>query len=163
MVSSSESRTWRRVQTGLDESGVALAAAVFALAIMAALVASIFFAARLEQQSGQNMFFAAQAREAAEAGLAESIAALDAAALQGLIPGGVPLDLGPLPAGNGLSVQAQVARLTDQLYLIRSFGTRHDAAGAALASRNFGMLVQLAGAEGATPVRLVERGWVRLY
>lgn len=154
------------------ESGLALAAAMFALAVIGALVASSFFAGRLEQQSGQNVFFAGQAREAAEAGLAEAMVELDVAALEKLPPGGAPLDLGTATVGEHVTVHSQVARLTTRLLLIRAQGTRHNAAGAALATRALGLLVQLAppGAasttetgDGPKVTRLAERSWVRLY
>ena len=58
-----------------NERGVALAVAVFALVVIGALVAGIFFAGRVEQQSGRNTFYAAQAAEAADAGLGEAIGA----------------------------------------------------------------------------------------
>ena len=47
---------------------------LFALAVIGALVSGTYFVARLEQQSGQNVLFAAQAAEAAEAGLNEAVA-----------------------------------------------------------------------------------------
>ena len=68
--------------TESDERGIALLIAVFALGVIGALVGGIFFAGRLEQQSGQNAFFAVQAGEAAEAGLSEAMATLDPAALE---------------------------------------------------------------------------------
>ncbi len=154
-----------------DERGVALAAAVFALAIIGALVASSFFAGRLEQQSGQSAFFAAQAREAAEAGLVESMAVTPAETLASLPVGGAPLDLGTTLIGDGVTVHSQVTRLTSRLFLIRANGQRRNAEGPALATRSLGMLVQL-GAVPATPedsgssataTRLAERAWVHLY
>jgi Tfp pilus assembly protein PilX len=64
-----------------DERGIALAVAVFALVVIGALVAGTFFAGRLEQQTGSNTFMAAQAAEAAEAGLSDAIAGQTAATL----------------------------------------------------------------------------------
>ena len=145
-----------------NEGGVALAAVVFALAVIGALVASLFFAGRLEQQSGHNVFFAAQAREAADAGLVQALSALDAAALESLVPGGVPLALGTVAVAERITVQSQVSRLTGNLYLLRAQGTRHDAAGVALAVKSLGLLVQLAGTP-LEPARLAERAWMRLY
>jgi hypothetical protein len=145
---------------------------MFALSLMGALVASIFFAGRLEQQSGQNMFFACQAREAAEAGLADARATLDAGALEALPAGGMPLQLGNSAVGEGVTAVSSVARLTSRVFLIRSQGTRHDASGGALATRSLGLLVRLV--EAAEPgdstagsarevVPLDERAWIRLY
>jgi hypothetical protein len=74
--------------------------------------------------------------------------------------------------GEEVTVHSKIARLTSRLFLIRAQGTRHDASGAALATRTLGMLVQLV-ASGAPPQaeaedqqgvsRLAERGWVGLY
>src|SRR5919106_4115811 len=76
-----------------DERGIALAVAVFALVVIGALVAGTFFAGRLEQQTGRNTFMAAQAAEAAEAGLNDAVATQTAASLLAL-----PIDPDPLDA-----------------------------------------------------------------
>jgi hypothetical protein len=148
-----------------DRQGIALPVALFALLVIGALVAGTFFAGRLEQQSGQNSFFAAQAAEAAEAGLAETLADPAAASLGSLLMGGPPADLGVLALGNGITVQRQVSRLTTTLFLIRATGFRKDPAGTPLATRSAGLLVRLvaspAGSTGLTP--LAERAWVQLY
>jgi hypothetical protein len=151
------------------ERGVALLAAVFAMAIIGALVASSFFVGRLEQQSGQSTFFAVQAREAAEAGLAEAMAGVPAEALENLPVGGPPLELGLTLIGHGVTARSQVRRLTNRVFLIRADGQRHDAEGTALATRSLGLLVQLnaptveePGSSGVL-TRLGERGWVHLY
>jgi hypothetical protein len=144
---------------------------MFALAIIGALVASSFFAGRLEQQSGRNMVYAGQAREAAEAGLADAVAGLDAAAVEALAFGGIPLDLGSAVVGDQVTAHTSVARLTSRLFIIRSRGTRHDPSGGALATRALGLLVQLvagespdSGAGGVLQVApLTERAWLRLY
>jgi hypothetical protein len=148
-----------------DRQGIALPVALFALLVIGALVAGAFFAGRLEQQSGQNSFFAAQAAEAAEAGLAETLADPAAASLGSLLMGGPPADLGVLALGNGITVYRQVSRLTTTLFLIRATGFRRDPAGTALATRSAGLLVRLvappAGSAGLAP--LAERAWVQLY
>jgi hypothetical protein len=154
--------------TGSPERGVALALAVFALAVIGALVGGIFFAGRLEQQSGLNVLFAAQAGEAAEAGLSDAIATLAPSALQGLSIGGAPLDLGTTPLAGGTSTSRQVIRLTATLFLIRARGVRRDASGGELAVRSLGLLVRLdppvgGAADSGGPVQLAERGWVQLY
>ena len=151
-----------------DERGIALAMAVFALAVIGALVGGAFFAGRLEQQSGQNVLFAAQAGEVAEAGLSEAMATIAAATLEGLPVGGAPLDLGTLTLAGGVSARRQVTRLTGNLYLIRVRGIRHSAAGTTLAVRSLGLLVWLAaaadsGADSGRVARLRQRGWVQLY
>jgi hypothetical protein len=151
-----------------DERGIALAIAVFALAVIGALVGSIFFAGRLEQQSGQNTLFAAQAGEVAEAGLNDVIATIAAATLDGLPIGGAPLDLGTVTLRDGVSARRQVTRLTGNLFLIRARGVRQDAGGTPLAVRSLGSLVRLgpaadSPADSGRVARLVQRGWVQLY
>ena len=153
---------------GLNERGIALALAVFTLAVIGALVGSAFFAGRLEQQSGRNTFFAVQAGEVAEAGLNDAIATLAPATLEGLPVGGAPLDLGALTLGDGVSASRQVTRLTGNLFLIRVRGVRHSAAGTTLAVRSLGLLVRLgsaadSAADSGRVARLDQRGWIQLY
>ncbi|HWN17996.1 MAG TPA: hypothetical protein VNO19_03665 [Gemmatimonadales bacterium] len=153
--------------TGSDERGIALLIAVVALGVIGALVGGIFFAARLEQQSGQNALYAVQAGEAAEAGLSEAVATLDPAVLELLPVGGTPLDLGTLTLPGGGSASRQASRLTQHLFLIRVRGTS-DGAGRVAALRSVGLLVRLqapadGGADPSGVVRLGERGWVQLY
>ena len=153
-----------------DEAGFALATAMFTLAVIGALVAGSFLPGRLEQQSGRNVTYAAQAREAAEAGLAEAVAALEASALEQLVQG-VVLDLGTTTVGEMTTVRTTVARLTSRVLIVRSHGTRHDASGGELAARTLGLFVRLGAAAGSTPgdgalsavIPLAERSWVRLY
>lgn len=158
--------------TALDQRGIALAAAVFAMAMLSALVASTFFAGRLEQQSGRNAVFAAQAREAAEAGLAESVANTPAEMLESLTAGAMPLELGTLTLGPGVTVESRVTRITSRVFLIRVEGQRADQQGTVLARRALALLVQLTARDSAsagepessstlTPLR--ERAWVQLY
>jgi hypothetical protein len=145
-----------------NERGIALAIALFALVLIGALVSGSFFAGRLEQQSGLNSMFAAQALAAAEAGLDEVLTNADPAPLEALAIGGMPLDFGPLASVNSA---AQIVRLTSGLFLVRCTGTRRDADGNALATRSLGLLVRILPADGALPARLSalrERGWVQL-
>ena len=162
----------RRAAAPNDEAGFALATAMFALAVLGALVAGSFLPGRLEQQSGYNVTYARQAREAAEAGLAETVAALEAPALEALAAGGMALDLGTTSVGEMVTVHTTVARLTSRVFIVRSHGTRHDASGGALATRTLGLFVRLGTAGGSIPeddaspppvVPLAERSWVRLY
>jgi hypothetical protein len=138
--------------------------AVFSLALIGALIGGVFFAARLEQQSGRNALFAAQAGEAAEAGLSQAVATLDPAELDRLPLGVTPLDLGTLTLPGGVNVSRQAQRLTPDLFLIRARGMRQDGAGTTLAMRSVGLLVRLRLAGGPAAVaRLGERAWVQLY
>jgi hypothetical protein len=143
---------------------------MFTLAVIGALVAGSFLPGRLEQQSGYNVTYASQAGEAAEAGLADAVATLNAAALEPLVSGGAALDLGTMTAGEMITVHTTVARLTSRVFIVRSHGTRHDASGAELAGRTLGLFVGIASTAVSTPedaavpaaVPLVERSWMRL-
>lgn len=153
---------------GRSERGIALIIAVFSLAVIGALIGGIFFAGRLEQQSAQNALFAAQAAEAAEAGLSDVLAMVDPADLDGLPLGGAPLDLGTGTLPGGARVGRQVHRIARDLFLIRVRGVRQDRAGTTLAVRSLGVLVRLhppadAGAVPSSVARLGERAWVQLY
>ena len=148
-----------------DERGIALAIALFALVVIGALVSGSFFAGRLEQQSGQNVLFAAQALEAAESGLADVLTSPVPPGIEALPAGGVALDLGRFTPAAGLSAARDVIRLTNTLFFIRSTGTRRDAGGGILATRTLGLLVRVEPASGALPERfsaLIERAWVQL-
>ncbi len=129
-----------------DERGIALAVAVFALVVIGALVAGTFFAGRLEQQTGGNTFMAAQAAEAAEAGLNDAVAAQTATGLLDL-PVKSDLadftDLGAFSVGYKTTATRRINRLTENVFLVRSFGTRTNAAGTQLASRSIGQLIRL--------------------
>jgi hypothetical protein len=147
---------------------MALVLAVFSLAVIGALVSGIFFAGRLEQQSGQNTLFAVQAGEAAEAGLNAALTTLQPTMLEGLVAGAAPLDLGSLNLPGGTIAGRQVQRLTGDLFLIRARGIRQGAAGTTLAARSVGLLVRLDPAAGdaseaAGIAPLGERAWVQLY
>ena len=137
-----------------DERGIALAVAVFALVVIGALVAGTFFAGRLEQQTGRNTLYAAQAAEAAEAGLNEAIGGQTAASLLALKAGTVgtngTMDLPVLTVGygaDGLAATRSVSWLTNNLFLVRSLGTRSSASGAQLSSRALGQLIRLVQAD----------------
>ena len=156
--------SYRGSGPGRNERGIALIIAVFSLAVIGALIGGIFFAARLEQQSGRNALFAAQAGEAAEAGLSHAVATLDPAELDGLPLGAIPLDLGILTLPEGASVSRQAHRITRDLFLVRVRGMRQDGSGTTLAMRSVGLLVRLRPAgEPAAVARLGERAWVQLY
>jgi Tfp pilus assembly protein PilX len=148
-----------------DQRGIALAVALFALVVIGALVSGSFFAGRLEQQSGQNTIFAAQALEAAEAGLSDVLANTDPAAVEALSIGSSSRDLGPLALGMGVTAERQIIRLTSSLWFVRSTGTRRNAEGNPLATRALGLLVRVVPANGAVSARFSpvgERAWVQL-
>jgi hypothetical protein len=149
-----------------SERGIALAVALFGLIVIGALVSGSFFAGRLEQQSGQNLLFAAQALEAAETGLSQVLTSPLPSGIEGLPTGGVAQDLGTGALEAGLFAERSVVRLTYGIYFLRSTGTRRNASGGALATRTLGLLVRVVPASGAVPARfspLVERSWVQLF
>ena len=96
-----------------DERGVALAMAIFALVIIGILVAGSFFAGRLEQQSGQNTLFAAQAAEAAEAGLSNALGTTQQRDDAQAIPIGTSSAGATVNLASGISYTPSVDRLTE--------------------------------------------------
>jgi hypothetical protein len=119
--------------------GFALAVTVFALVLIAALIAGVFFAARQETRLGENVQSAEHAFDAAEAGLQAVVAQWDPDVYDDLAPGGVAEFSGRLPGATG-SYAGSVRRLSRRLFLIRSSG--QDAAG--MARRSLARLVRLA-------------------
>jgi hypothetical protein len=130
-----------------DERGIALAVAVFALVVIGALVAGTFFAGRLEQQTGRNTLYAAQATEAADAGLNDALGGQTAASLLAVKASvSKDADLGSLKVGypsENMTATRQVRWLGDNLFLLSSTGTRSMANGGQLASRSVGQLIRL--------------------
>ena len=125
-----------------DDRGMALAVALFALVVIGMLVAGTFFSGQLEQQSGQNTFYVAQAAEAAEAGVSDAIGTLEPGALLALPVGGAS-NLGTVSLGGRVDVSRQLSRLTSSVFLLQGTGSRRNAAGSALATRSTGTLVRL--------------------
>ena len=131
-----------------NERGIALAVAVFALVVIGALVAGVFFAGRLEQQTGQNTMYAMQASEAAEAGLADAVATQGAEAMLGLQKDpSLNTPITTQAFGAHVSATSTITRLTDNVFLLKSTGTRSDGANSALAVRSLGQLIRLVQAE----------------
>ncbi|MBA3521396.1 MAG: hypothetical protein H0T90_02675 [Gemmatimonadales bacterium] len=128
-----------------DERGIALAVAIFALVVIGALVAGTFFAGRLEQQSGQNVFYAAEAAEAADAGLSDAVGTALSADLEAIAIGD-SINLAVVSLGAGVDVTRKINRLTEGVFLVRALGTRDDAGGNPLATRSVASLLRLATA-----------------
>lgn len=142
-----------------DERGIALVIAVLALVIIGALVAGTFFAGRLEQRGGTNSVHAAQAFEAAEAGLGTTLANWDPAALNGR-PIGVDTVLPAGTLGGGNMFTATVTRLNPTMFYLRSEGQRRGIGGDTLARRMVGLLARLDPARIDTSAALTARGAV---
>ena len=73
-----------------NERGMALAVAIFALVVIGALVAGTFYAGRLEQQTGQNGFYAVQAAEAAQGALTQYVQSYNGSTMTAMTAGGPP-------------------------------------------------------------------------
>jgi hypothetical protein len=144
---------------------MALAVAVFALAVMGGLVAGNFVAGLLEQQSAHNTLFGMQAAEAAEAELRAALELVPATSLSAIPVGGTPTLLDSV-AFNGVAVERQVSRLTDRVFLVRTRASRIDGDGNALATRSLGLLITLtvdAAGQAAGVAPLAQRSWIQLY
>jgi hypothetical protein len=125
-----------------DERGMALAVAIFALVVIGALVAGAFFAANQEQRTARSSLYASAAADAAEAGTTEVMADWDQFNLNSIAVGD-SLVLPTTSLAGRASYASTVNRLNDELFLIRSLGTRTDLGGNVLAQRSVGLLARL--------------------
>jgi hypothetical protein len=144
---------------------MALAVAIFALAAIGAIVAGGLTTGVLEHQSGSNTLYLAQAGAAGEAELWTLLGTIETGTLLALPAGGAPLDLGSASPVAGLTVERQVSRLGENLFLIRVRGARVDAGGGMLASRAAGVLLRVVSdsQSGRDVLAPVHRGWLQLY
>lgn len=105
-----------------NERGFALAGAIFALVIIAALIAGAFFASRQEMTVGRDTQTYQRAFGAAEGGLNGTIANWSGAgSFNGLTVGDSSTVTDSLP-GNGGRYTTVVKRLNNELFLLRSTG-----------------------------------------
>jgi hypothetical protein len=125
-----------------DERGIALAVAVLALVVIGALVAGTFFAGRIEQRSGENTLYAAQAFEAAEAGASATVSNWVPSAFNNRAVGADTVLPTVTVLGSNVYTPT-VTKLNATTFLIRSEGAHRDAAGNALSRRVVGTLVRL--------------------
>lgn len=109
------------MKAGNSERGFALAGAILGLVVIASLVAGAFFAARQELKIGQSSQTFQRAFDAAEAGLDMTVAAWNNGSYNSLAVGS-SADTSGTVSGAG-TYRANVRRLNDQLFLIRSTGT----------------------------------------
>lgn len=125
-----------------SERGMALAVAIFAMVVIGALVAGAFFAGYQEQRTGRSSMYASAAADAAEAGTAEVMADWDQFNLNSILVGdSLILPKASLPGRSAYT--PTVKRLNDDLFLIRSVGTRSDFTGNVLAQRSVGLMARL--------------------
>jgi hypothetical protein len=149
-----------------SERGMALALVLFALVIIGLMVASTFLGGLLEQQSGRSLLLTTEARETAEGELWNVVSSVDPATLLSVPVLGQPLQLAATTGAPGLSIEKQVARLADNLFLVLIHATRQDAAGGPLAVRSLGLLAtigtdSISGGQMLLPIP--RRWWVQLY
>jgi hypothetical protein len=142
--------------------GFALAVILFALVLIGALLAGVFFAARQEMRAGENVQSAQRAFDAAEAGLHAVVAQWDSGTYDVLAPGRSAEFAGRLAGATG-SYAGTVLRLNSQLFLVRSTG--RDAGG--LARRSLAGLVRFAPAAAAlsraSAIPLARRSWAQIF
>lgn len=139
-----------------NERGIALALAVFALVVIGAIVAGSVFAGRLEQRGGQNTVFAAQAFEAADAGLGTTIETWDAS--YNSLGVGDSLSLGETSLGGSVYNTVELTRINDVSFLVRSTGQRKDPSGNVLAERSVATMAKLIMTSVPMRAALVARG-----
>jgi hypothetical protein len=124
-----------------DERGIALPTAIFALVVIGALVAGIFFTARIEVRSGENTMSNARATEAAQGGLMMGYPQVMTIAGASTPIGGevtaAKARIGTSPAYYTLTV----TKLNRYMYLMRSLGT-YEVNGNVVAQRTLAMLVK---------------------
>ena len=106
-----------------NQRGFALAGSIFALVIIAALIAGAFFSSRQDMVVGRNSQTYGRAFSAAEAGLNNTLANwAGVGSFNGLAVGDSSTVTATLP-GNGGSYETVVRRMNDELFLIRTTGT----------------------------------------
>ena len=122
--------------------------AVVALAAIGAMVAGCFLAGWLEARSAAAGRYGSAAFQAAEAGLAETIAAWGPELSRLPLRTDSVTAAAVATAGSGLAdYTATVTRLSPGTFLVRSEGRRRAAAGPALARRLLGVFVRLESPE----------------
>jgi hypothetical protein len=126
-----------------DRRGIALVIALFALVVIGALVAAVFFAAQLEVRSGTNVVSGLQADQAAQAGLEYAAANWSRAWVQQGVGNSMGIDWVQLGSTSGYFSDS-ITQLNDQLLLVRAFGQARNGAGGVVASRTGGLLFKVA-------------------
>ena len=133
-----------------SERGMALILTVFGLVVMGALVAGAFFVSRIEQVSGSNTVWSAQAGEAAEAGLTFANVNIDATTYLTMAPWSpsAPTELAiattQVPNMPGLVFSGSVRRLNESLFEVAINGRKVAPGGRVLGSQSLLQLVRMA-------------------
>jgi hypothetical protein len=150
-----------------NERGIALAVAVFALVVIGALVAGVFFAGRLEQQTGQNSMLAVQAGQIAEAGLNDAVAVQVTTTSLNALPiapsgNGSALTNYDGPTGSHMTAARTVKRLSTNLFLLQAVGKRTDGGGNVIAQQTLAQLIRLNSANVPVNAGLTALGDVKI-
>jgi hypothetical protein len=128
--------------TRLDQRGIALPIALFALVIIAALLAGSFYMGRMEQHHGDNTVARAQASEAAEAGLAATVAAWNTGAYNAMANAS-EITLSTVTVGGTNTYTPTLRRINQATFLVRSEGRHLSRTGAVITRQQLGRLVRL--------------------
>lgn len=127
-----------------DERGMALAVAIFALVVIGALVAGAFYASTLEQRTGRNSIYAAEAAQAAETGPITVLGNWNQYVNNNMTNGSTGASIsGTLTNRPELKYSVTPTRLNNNIFLLTSLGTRVDAAGNELARSSVATLARL--------------------
>lgn len=149
-------RAPQRAAAVTSSRGAALALAVYALAVIGALVSGMFFLALAEHRVGRNTLALAHAVAAAEEGAVHAVATWDGGALAAFAPGDSAPFAGVTGGGTG-RFEGAVIKVGASSFVVRSEGTAIDGT----ARRVLGLVVRVDSA--GTPGPLAERAWVWLY
>jgi hypothetical protein len=127
-----------------NERGMALAVAIFALVVIGALVAGAFYASTLEQRTGRNSIYAAEAAQAAETGPITVLGNWNQYVNNNMTNGSTGASIsGTLTNRPELKYSVTPTRLNNNIFLLTSLGTRVDAAGNELARSSVATLARL--------------------
>ena len=108
-----------------SERGIALVVAIVALVVIGAIVAGTFFISTLEQKTAENSVDAAQAYQAAEAGIVKNVANWDTGYNLLAVDGNTTIGQDSVAPGTYFNVT--ISRLNSSLFFLRSVGTRNGA------------------------------------
>jgi Tfp pilus assembly protein PilX len=108
-----------------NERGIALVVAIVALVVIGAIVAGTFFISSLEQKTAENSVDAAEAYQAAEAGIVKNVGNWDTGNNSLAVDGGTTIAQDSVAPGTYFNVT--ISRLNSSLFFLRSVGTRNSA------------------------------------
>jgi Tfp pilus assembly protein PilX len=106
-----------------SERGIALVAAIVALVVIGAIVAGTFFVSTLEQKTAENSLDAAEAYQAAEAGIVKNVADWDTG--NNALATDASTTIAQDSTASGTYYNVTISRLNGSLFLLKSVGTRN--------------------------------------